>query len=254
MSEAYAASIERLRALQGSERDPDGRGAVSVAELLRRMGKLAEANAAVLEAVAIHPDYPAAHLVRARVALELDEHDEVRSALRRVRELDPGNRNVAALEQSLAAAEESAALEWARAQGRGPVVEVSDEVVTATLGELYLNQGAFSEAATVFRRLLAEGGEDPALRTRLKVAQDSMGAVPEAAVPVADLAPSQALESAGPRKQDAVPVSSLAPDAVPVSSLAPTAVPVASLAPDLPSDAGQGDGGEDDFMAWLDKR
>lgn len=233
MPEAYAASIERLRALAGTSRDPDGRVLAVVAEYLRRDGRLAEAGSAAQELIARLPEFASAHVVWAQVQTDQGDLEGARATVARLLELDRHNARAIEITQSLDVADEAAALDWARAQGVGPAVEVEDEVVTVTLGELYLEQGAVGRAAEVARQLLELDGSNEQARTLLDRATASGSTVaveqlapeptdePEVeAVPVADLAP------------DAVPVEELAPDAVPIASLAPDAVPVADLAPD----------------------
>lgn len=292
MSEAYDASITRLRALCGTPRDPGGRARISIAELQRRSGDPTAALVTLDEVLEAFPDDAAAHTVRTRAALDLSDHDTARLALGRLLALDPGSVEGARLGGALAAAEESAALDWARAQGQGPPVQVDQQVATRTLGELYLSQGALEQAEGVFERLLTTDPDNEELQALLERARGNDGpAEPEVSlqgavgpdstpdgaddlepatepdttaeaiptpVPVATLAPEPV--PVGDLAPEATPVADLAPEAVPVASLAPTPVPVASLAPDPPGDgqetaAGASETppeGMDDFMAWLD--
>lgn len=292
MSEAYDASITRLRDLCGTPRDPGGRARISIAELQRRSGDPTAALATLDEVLDAFPDDAAAHTVRTRAALDLSDHETARVALGRLLALDPGSVEGARLGGALAAAEESAALDWARAQGQGPPVEVDQQVATRTLGELYLSQGALEQAEGVFERLLTADPDNDELQALLERARGNdapadseispqgaagVDSAPEVAddlesrtepgataetiptpVPVAELAPEPV--PVADLAPEATPVADLAPEAVPVASLAPTSVHVASLAPDPPGDgqataageSGTPPEGMDDFMAWLD--
>jgi tetratricopeptide (TPR) repeat protein len=259
MPEAYASSVERLRAVAGTDRDPDGHVFAVIAEYLRRDGKLDEARDVLERGRQSAPDFASGHLVAAHVFSDLGEWEAARAALARLHELDSANTRAPALREALDVAEEEAAISWARAQGVGPAVRVEAEVVTVTLGELYLEQGEPGRAIDVAHQLLAEdpgneGAQTLLERSRTELTPDASpaptkdetpstpvedvvvaalagGAVtadPEPtaveqlaphAVPVADLGP------------DPVPIQALAPDAVSVLSLAPTAVPIADLAP-----------------------
>lgn len=259
MPEAYASSVERLRAVAGTDRDPAGHVFAVIAEYLRRDGKLDEARDVLERGRQSAPDFASGHLVAAHVFSDLGEWEAARAALARLHELDSANTRAPSLRQALDVAEEEAAISWARAQGVGPAVHVDAEVVTVTLGELYLEQGEPDRAIDVAHQLLAEdpdneGAQALLERSRTELTPDAspaptkdetpstraedvvlavlagsaVTADPEPtaveqlaphAVPVADLSP------------DPVPIQALAPDAVSVLSLAPTAVPVADLAP-----------------------
>ncbi len=267
MPEAYAASIERLRVVAGTARDPDGHVFAVIAEYLRRDGRLDEAREALDEGRAGAPDFASGHLVAAQVLTELGDLEGARTALARVLELDRENGRAPDLGQALDAADETAALDWARAQGVGPSVEVDREVVTVTLGSLYLEQGAADRAEDVARQLLAQDSENTSAQSLLEQARagrdpalEEAGAA-AAAVDVAELAPDPTdVTQLAP---DPVPIAELAPHAVAVATLAPVVVPVATLAPDpdraapaeQPKNEDPKEGEDhkemDDFMSWL---
>lgn len=237
MPEAYAASIERLRALAGTPRDPDGRVLVVVAEYLRREGRLDEAARAAQDVIARHPDFASAQAVWAQVQTDRGDLEGARATVARLLELDRHNTRAIQITQSLDAADEAAALDWARAQGVGPAVEVEDEVVTVTLGELYLEQGAPDRAAEVAEQLLTLDPSNDQARALLNRATSTS----TPATPVEELAPEPAPkpveepapEPASDPEVDAVLIADLAPEVTPIADLAPVAVPIATLAPEV---------------------
>ena len=179
------------------------------------------------------PDFASGHMVAARVYADLGMDDEARAAADRVLELDPGNREAPALLDALATSEEEEALHWARSQGAEPSVQVEDdEVLTVTMGDLYLRQGAPDRAVALFERMAAADPANALVTRRLAEARSALAGL-EAPVGIADLAP------------PSVPVDALAPTIVGVESLAPAQAPQAGPARDVEPD---------DFMAWLDDR
>lgn len=80
--------IQELRDRLGSERDPDGRAFVPLADALRRAGSLDEAAELLDEGMDRHPDLTAAHLVAGRVFRARDEAGRAAAAYRRVIELE----------------------------------------------------------------------------------------------------------------------------------------------------------------------
>ena len=113
--------------------------------------------------------------------------------------------------------------------------DLDGAMVTSTLGEIYLRQGLFDRAQSVFETLLERDPENEHLKHRLGEAHDLQRAreageeefqddrygvptgdvVPEAVVPVEELAPEDAVpEEEGPLPVDVVPIESLAPDRV----------------------------------------
>lgn len=291
MPEAYASSIERLRIVAGTDRDPDGHAFAVIGEYLRRDGKLDEARDVLERGRQSAPDFASGHLVAAQVFTELGEWEAARAALARLHELDAANTRAPSLRKALDVAEEEAAIDWARAQGVGPPVQVDDQVVTVTLGELYLEQGEPDRAIDVAHQILAEDPDDEGAqallersRSELTPSEAQAPTIEEApSIPAADVAAAALVgglvapdldptevEQLAPHavpvadlSPDPVPIQTLAPDAVSVSSLAPKAVPIADLAPTAdeavdgsaaaPTADDDGDGNLDDFMSWLDE-
>lgn len=73
-------------------RDPLGLAFASLADALRRAGRLDEALSCVDGGLAKHPDFASAHLVRGRIADDRGDLQTARSAYERVLELDAHNR------------------------------------------------------------------------------------------------------------------------------------------------------------------
>lgn len=163
-------------------------------------------------------------------------------------------------------------------------------LATRTMGEIYLRQGLFSEARSVFETLLEKDPGNPDLLAMLRQAKDRMAGSPAAAapeplevipiahlapdliVPIAHLAPDDVAAMALPAPDETIPVEDLAPDEVvsmeaiapevivPVQTLAPEMViPIEGLAPDfivpigaLAPEPAPEDPTLNDFEAWLD--
>ncbi len=270
MDELDARAIERLEAVAGTERDPDRRAFAPIAELLRMAGRLSEARERAEAGTRSDPDFASGHMVAARIYADLGLSNEARSALAHVLRLDRGNAEAEALRAALEDADRESALDWARAQGARPAVDVGEgEVLTVTMGELYLSQGAAERAVGVFDALLSRDPGNEALRgkleqARLALAQSDPGAdsgADSGADPDRDTAvgsdadvESDVGTATHVEEPEPVAVSDLAPKVVPIESLAPQIVDVRTLAPDAPSEA-SGDSDDpdvDSFMAWLD--
>jgi tetratricopeptide (TPR) repeat protein len=77
-------------------RDPEGRVFASLADALRRAGRLDEALTCVDRGLEEVPEFASAHLVRGRIADDLGDLETARSAYERVLQLDAHNRFAAA--------------------------------------------------------------------------------------------------------------------------------------------------------------
>jgi tetratricopeptide (TPR) repeat protein len=91
VSDAIEQEIRILRAIFWSERDPDGRAFVPLADAYLRDGNPDEALSLIEEGLSRHPDFASAHLVAARAHRARGDESATESALRRVLEFDPGN-------------------------------------------------------------------------------------------------------------------------------------------------------------------
>ncbi|MEZ4415079.1 MAG: tetratricopeptide repeat protein [Gemmatimonadota bacterium] len=110
-----ALDIDELRALVGTERDPEGRAFAPLAEALRRGGHLTEAREVAERGCAVWPDFSSGQLVAARVRVDLGDLPGASALFARVLELDP--ENARALEEgarsSLLAGDLDGARTWA---------------------------------------------------------------------------------------------------------------------------------------------
>ncbi|MSR23195.1 MAG: tetratricopeptide repeat protein [Gemmatimonadetes bacterium] len=104
MSESVDGEIRFLRSQYWSERDPEGRAFVPLADAYRRKGYLEEAASLVEDGIGRLPDFASGHLVAALVARDRGDSEGARSHLERVLHLDPEN-VTALLERSRVAAE-----------------------------------------------------------------------------------------------------------------------------------------------------
>jgi tetratricopeptide (TPR) repeat protein len=83
--------IRVLRTLFWSDRDPDGRAFVPLADAYRRSGAFRQAVELLNDGLERHPDFASAHAVAARLYLEKGLVEEAEIAARRVLDLDEDN-------------------------------------------------------------------------------------------------------------------------------------------------------------------
>jgi len=138
VSDPIDQEIRILRAIFWSERDPEGRAFVPLADAYLRKGDPQEALSLLEDGLGRHPDFSTAHLVAARVHRALGNTVGVGSALDAVLDLDPGN--AAALRMRG---------EMAEAEGR------LGEALSAFQSALQRNP-AFGDLEARIERLLAE--------------------------------------------------------------------------------------------------
>ncbi|MDT8436048.1 MAG: tetratricopeptide repeat protein [Gemmatimonadota bacterium] len=72
-------------------RQPDSLVFARLADAYRKVGRREEALELLDRGITRHPDYPSAHIVRARTSLDLGSEDEARAGFLRALDLDPGN-------------------------------------------------------------------------------------------------------------------------------------------------------------------
>lgn len=89
MPDAQRAEIAKLEALHAEH--PQGRIFTHLAEAYRKAGELDRAQTVLREGIERHPDYSSAHVVLARVLMDMGESAEAESEFRRVLELDSHN-------------------------------------------------------------------------------------------------------------------------------------------------------------------
>lgn len=91
MSESLNQQIDRLEGLYKSEKDPQGRAFVPLAEAHRRLGDLGKALTVIQEGLGAHPDFASAHMVAGWVHRSRQEPDDAMRSFKRVLELDAEN-------------------------------------------------------------------------------------------------------------------------------------------------------------------
>jgi tetratricopeptide (TPR) repeat protein len=104
VSDAIDQEIRILRAIFWSERDPEGRAFVPLADAYLRKGELDEARALLREGIDRHPDFATAHLVAARVHRARDDEAAAERSMDAVLALDPGNASALRMRGELAEA------------------------------------------------------------------------------------------------------------------------------------------------------
>jgi tetratricopeptide (TPR) repeat protein len=188
--------IQGLRALLHTDRDPQGRAFVPLADAYRRARNLERALEVVTIGLERHPQLASAHVVEAWV--QQDRGDPNGAAglgnllaaagrtsragplLERARALEPTQRELAESRAPevptapaapvpetpavLVAAESESAPELDEQEREEPAHELPN---TRTLAELYAKQGLHGRAAEVYERLARERPDDLGLRKRL---------------------------------------------------------------------------------------
>lgn len=192
--------IRRLEELR--TRNPRGHLFARLADLYRKTGEPEKALEIVEAGLVHHPHYLNAHLIHGRVLTDLGRGSEAAAAFRRVLEIDDDNlvarESLTALEPQPESTSWLAQLEaeWrerrdspAEREAEEPLGPASDkeevdeeipdrtkpeaveEVATATLAELYLRQGLYEEAISVYEKLLARDPYSARLAASLEEAR-----------------------------------------------------------------------------------
>jgi len=91
VSEALPTEIRHLRSLEGSPRDPDGRIFLPLADAHIRAGDLETAEELLVEGLARHPEFVAAHVLAAQLREAQGNLDGAELAYAAARRLDPDN-------------------------------------------------------------------------------------------------------------------------------------------------------------------
>jgi tetratricopeptide (TPR) repeat protein len=110
--ESLEREIRTLRSLFWSDRDPEGRGFVPLADAYRRAGDLEQALELLNDGLGRHPDFSPGHVVAARLYGEQGLFAEAEIAARSALELDP--ENVDAMGTLIVALEERGEVDQAR--------------------------------------------------------------------------------------------------------------------------------------------
>jgi tetratricopeptide (TPR) repeat protein len=110
--ESLEREIRTLRSLFWSDRDPEGRGFVPLADAYRRAGDLEQALELLNDGLGRHPDFSPGHVVAARLYGEQGLFAESEIAARSALELDP--ENVDAMGTLIVALEERGEVDEAR--------------------------------------------------------------------------------------------------------------------------------------------
>ncbi len=191
MSESLNQQIDRLEEIYKSDKDPQGRAFVPLAEAHRRLGDFGKALALIQEGLVVHPDFASAHMVAGWVHRSRQEPDDAMRSFERVLELDGEN--------SLA---------------RAAIAELIDDQRAQTYRDKMAMKKAAGESAV---------GITDEERPVVPIA--SLAPAAPAVTPSAPLGPAESV-SAGVHRP-VVPIASLAPGVerpvVPIASLAPGA-------------------------------
>ncbi|MDH5590869.1 MAG: tetratricopeptide repeat protein [Gemmatimonadota bacterium] len=139
--------IRTLESLFWSERDPEGRVFVALADAHRRAGDLDAARRLLDEGLTRYPDYPSAHVVAARIWKDRGDLDAAQQSAQRVLSLDDGNTEaVRVLAQALDAmgSTDAARLYWSRLEDMDPGASSDD--VTGPEADAALDLAALAPA------------------------------------------------------------------------------------------------------------
>ena len=217
LSESLNQQIDRLQEIYKSDKDPQGRAFVPLADAHRRLGDLGKALEVIQEGLGTHPDFASAHMVAGWVHRSRQEPDDAMRSFERVLELDGEN--------ALARAAVAELIDDERAQtyrdklaGKvtaEPSAVADDERPVVPIASL---APAVPDATTTAPLAAPESVSDGALRPVVPIASLAPGAH-RSLVPIASLAPSapdEAIAASGPLPSGAgrtvVPILSLAPD------------------------------------------
>jgi len=110
VSDPIDQEIRILRAIFWSERDPEGRAFVPLADAYLRKGSPDEALSLLEDGLGRHPDFASAHMVAARAYRAVGARGSVHRALGSVLELDPGNASALRMKGELAESEGNTAV------------------------------------------------------------------------------------------------------------------------------------------------
>ena len=224
MSESLNQQIDRLEELYKSEKDPQGRAFVPLAEAHRRLGDLGKALTVIQEGLGAHPDFASAHMVAGWVHRSRQEPDDAMRSFKRVLELDAEN--------SLAQAAIAELIDDQRAQTYRDKMAVKKADAQSDVAT------SDDERPVLPIASLAPAVPDATTATPPAVPESVSDGAPRLVVPIASLAPAD--------HRPMVPIASLAPDATIAAAPLPNGagrpvVPILSLAPDTDgaaSDAG----------------
>ncbi len=209
--------IRILRSLFWSDRDPDGRAFVPLADAYRRSGSFRQAVELLNEGIERHPDFASAHAVAARLYLEKGLVEEAEIAARKVLALDEDNvlglellagalERRGVTEEAASVRSHLAALSGTRSAPPAPVEEPVEEPV--------------ADVATLAPEVAEEQVMDLAA-----LAPDEAVEEEEVVMDLADLAPDAEAEP----EEEPLDVAALAPDdEVPDEEV----MDLAALAPD----------------------
>ncbi len=223
---------EEIRELeQRFAQAPDSRLFLPLADALRRAGELGRAAKLCREGLQRYPDFNSARILLGETLAELGELDEAVRELKQAAALDAGSSRIMTLLSSVAAkmgagqvaggggqaeSDEPPPGERAEPPADEPVEQKPDTAeaeltngagemfVTHTLGDIYRMQGHDLKALEVYRKLLAEGHDDPVLKrkadelTRELAGSESAGGPDELSTGVGEVEPAPAGVAAPP--------------------------------------------------------
>jgi tetratricopeptide (TPR) repeat protein len=220
VSESLNQQIDRLEELYRSEKDPQGRAFVPLAEAHRRLGDLGKALTVIQEGLGAHPDFASAHMVAGWVYRSRKEPDDAMRSFKRVVELDAEN--------SLAQAAIAELIDDQRPPTYRDKMAVKKEAEQSAVAT------ADDERLVVPIASLAPAVPDATTATPPVAPESVSDGAPRLVVPIASLAPAD--------HRPMVHIASLAPDATIAAAPLPNGagrpvMPILSLAPDR-DDAG----------------
>ena len=215
--------IRILRSLFWSDRDPDGRAFVPLADAYRRSGSFRQAVELLNEGIERHPDFASAHAVAARLYLEKGLVEEAEIAARKVVALDEDN--VLGLELLAGALERRGVTEEA-ASVRSHLAALSGtrSAPPARVGEPV--EEPAEEPVADIATLAPEGAGEEVMDLAALAPDEAVEEEDEVVMELAALAPDEAVD-----EEEVMDLAALAPDEA-VEEEDEVVMELAALAPD----------------------
>jgi tetratricopeptide (TPR) repeat protein len=126
-----------------------------LAEIYKKNGMIEEAINTCKKGLSIHPDFYKARLFLAKIYFENNMFEEAYEEFKKLIEMNPNDNTVKELYNAVK-------------QKIAKEKEVTEEIITPTLAELYYQQGFIDDAINMYRKLKEKQPENEEIEKRLK--------------------------------------------------------------------------------------